>query len=96
MQGSSKFVVGQKLDLIIDIVKQRARTQLIPSDRLEVQHILIVVTLESHRLVFEVGPYTYDFSLGELECLRLSKCTLMELFWSAFMLFQLPPLALTI
>ena len=88
-------MVFQKLDFVIYIVKQHTRAKLISHDRLEVQNVFVVVAFKSDSLIFKVSPDTYNVAFRELECLCLSECTLIVLFCSALMLFQLPPLELT-
>jgi hypothetical protein len=69
----SKFVVGQKLHLIVNVVKEDAGMKLVTIDRAEVDSVFLfiaVALLENGCLVGKVDSHAYDVALDKLERLK--------------------------
>lgn len=89
-------MVRQKLNLVIHIIKQYTRTKLISRNSLKIYHIFVHVSFEGNCFFLKIDTNRNNISFCKFKCLNKNISTLIELFWSALILLQLPPLALII
>lgn len=77
---SSSLAIGQILNLIIHIIKQNTRIQLILEHWLKWQFIFITIHLKCNLLQLLRHMHSHNISPREFKCLHLKSITFIVLF----------------